>query len=533
MKKLKITFLVLYVIAIIVLLYEAFIPGDLSIKQNRFFKKIINNMSKTFIKEKIIKADEIVINNTFKEYYYTNETLTLDVTVNPSNSSYKGLDFASSNENILTINSSGEIKFIGEGEAFITVSQCESAIIEIINFKVKKYVEPVIDLIEPNSITLIANNDKTTFEMGDYTWCYLSFDNSEVNDFEYYLESSDPTICKTYGSFIYGLKEGTSTITATHKTTNLKSSIDVTITPGVIVEPTYYRIIGEDTIYINDNVEHIYSYEVDPNASNMYKLGFFSAYDINYNKTDDMPVDIEWSTGKLIIKNQGYVNIFVYSLDWVCQDSMQIVVRNILPNFSLYDRRIVLGSSYNIAVNPTNKDLVTYDKYEYKSSDESIASVDGMGVITPHKTGEVIIEVIVNDGVDKVTKSFKLTVDNKVIEDALGYKSFTKLVRKGLAHFLGFLVFGIISFIMFCIWIKPKYDGNSKYILLLIGINVLAFSILTELIQVFIPGRGATFTDIFIDYLGYTFSFIICIVALLIIVLVKKHKNKNIDSIGE
>jgi len=527
MKKLKITFLVLYIIAIIALLYEAFIPGDLSIKQNKFFKKIINNISKTFIKEKIIKAEEIVINNSFKEYYYTNETLTLDVTVNPSNSSYKGLDFASSDENILTINSSGEIKFIGEGEAFITVSQCESAIIEIINFKVKKYVEPVIEPIEPEAIELHSNSGLNTIAVGDVLGFYLLFDKDGVNDINYTLTSSNEEVCGIYGSYVYGLKEGTTTITATHHTTQLTSSMDITITPGEIVKPEYFRIKGDNEVVVGDKTKHIYTVEVDPNASDVYKLYFFSAYDINGNKTAEMPLDVTWYSGELEIITSGVGAIFAYCVNWIESDYMMVTARNILPEFYLYNRRVVLGKSYNITINPTNKDKVTYSKFEYSSSDESIASVDGNGVITPHKTGQTEITVLVNDGFESYSDSFILTVDNKDIEDSLGYKSFTKLVRKGIAHFLGFLAFGVIAFIMFFMWIKPNYDGSSKYIWLLIGINGLSFAVLTEVIQLFVPGRGPTITDVFIDYLGYTISFVVCIIVLLIIELVKKHKNKN------
>ena len=532
MKKLKITFLVLYIIAILVLLYEAFIPGDLSIKQNKFFKKIINNISKTFIKEKIIKANEIVVNNTFKEYYYTNETLTLDITVKPDKASYKGLNYSSSDENILTINNSGEISFKSEGEAFVVVSQTESALIQIINFKVKKYVEPVIDVIEPVSIELHSNGNTNTMSVGDVLGFYLTFDNPDVNDIDFDLTTSNIEVCGIYGHYIYGLKEGTTTITATHKTTNLTSTMDITIAAGEIIEPTYFRIKGDDTVYVNDKT-HTYTVEVDPNASNMYKLVFYSAYDKDGNKTDDMPLDISWYEGKLVINSVGEGYIYAYTVGWTVYDSMKVVARNILPQFDLYDRRVVLGKSYNITINPINKDKVTYDKYEYQSSDESVATVDGNGIITPHKKGETTITITVNDGMDTFTDTFILTVDNKAIEDAIGYKAFTKLVRKGLAHFLGFVVFGVIAFIMFYMWIKPNYDGNSKYVLLLIGINGIAFSVLTELIQVFIPGRGATITDVFIDYLGYTISFMACISVLLIIYLIKKYRNNKKNKIVE
>ena len=52
MKKFKIIMLIFYVLIVLVLLYEAIIPGKVSAKQHSFFKKVINDISKVFIKNK-------------------------------------------------------------------------------------------------------------------------------------------------------------------------------------------------------------------------------------------------------------------------------------------------------------------------------------------------------------------------------------------------------------------------------------------------------------------------------------------------
>jgi VanZ family protein len=310
--------------------------------------------------------------------------------------------------------------------------------------------------------------------------------------------------------------------------------MEVEITDGTIVEPSYFRLVGDDTIYVNDTTIHTYTVEVDPNASNFYKEYRFAAYDINDEQSDDLILDIGWANGKLTIKGYGEGYIYAVAGNWLVYDRIKVEVKNILPDFELSDKRIVIGEAYKVLIEPNNSDLITYDKYTYSSSDEVIATIDGLGNITPKKAGKTTIKVVVDDGFDKVEKEFILTVDNKVIEDDIG-SSFGKIIRKGIAHFLGFIVFGFISFFMFYLFLKTNYEGNKKYIYLLIGINGLVFAILTESIQLVSPGRDGTIRDVLLDYFGYTISFIISITIIVLCYLINKHKNntKNILDISE
>ena len=524
-KKFKIVLLVFYIIIALILIYEAAIPGDISSKQHNFIKKIINNISKIFIKEKIVMPTDIVINNSFKETYYTNETLTLDVDVLPSNASYKELSCTSTNTNVLTVNGNGRITFLDTGKASIIVEQKDSKITKNFELNVIKYDEPIEELIEPEAIILKSVDDKTSCAIGDVIVFYLAFDKEDVNDYKFYLTSSDESICKTFDNYCYGVGVGMATIEVTHRTTGLTSSMNIEVTDGSIIEPTYYKLNGPDTIYINDNTKYTYTIDIDPNASNLYKEVRFGAYDINGNRSDDQVFDIGWNTGELYIYGYGEGYIYAYFGDTLSY-YIKLSIKNILPEYELENKRIIIGESYKVVVNPTNKDNMTYAIYTYSSSDEEVASIDNLGNITPHITGVVDITVEVNDGFDSVSKSFELTVDNKVIEDDIG-QSFGKIIRKGIAHFLGFIVFGFIAFMMFYMWIKPKYDGSSKYVLLLIGVNGLVFSILTEAIQLLSPGRDGTIRDVLLDYFGYTISFVISISILLIAYFITKKRKNN------
>ena len=552
MKKLRITLLVLYVLLIVVLIYESAIPESLSVKEHNFFKKIVNNISRVFVKTKYIDASEIVINNDLNEYYYINDTLTLDINVKPDNASYKELSFTSTNSNILTVDDQGFIEFLSVGNASVIIKQIDSNIEKQINFKVIKKEEPVIDIVEPDLIKLEI--EKTTLNMGEVSLAKGSLyrsDNKKITDKKVSFSSTNESVAKYYNGYLFAFNEGTTTITMTHTNTGLTSSVDITVYPHELIEPTTFKISGDSLIYMNDKTVHNYSVEIKPdNVSDIYKTVFFSSFIYNTNtKTTDYSknggLSIKLKDGSATAKEAGYSAVYAYNytfnkdtnkIEWKDVTGMVVETRNVLPNYNLIDRRIVLGNPYKLDMSSYVNSNVTYSKFEYSSSDESIASIDSLGNITPHKKGKTTIIVRVDDGYHNVENSFELTVDSKVMEDNMGRKTFSKFVRKGLSHFMGFVVFGLVSSFMFLLFINANYDGNKKLNIVITIINGFVFASLTEFIQIFAIDRTAQFKDIAIDYLGYMLAVVISFIIISIIYLVKMHKQKskeNIESINK
>lgn len=262
----------------------------------------------------------------------------------------------------------------------------------------------------------------------------------------------------------------------------------------------------------------------------MYKIYNYVACNSDY-VSDKSFMTIDPNTGELTVKKHGIGYVFAYSMDLKLKLSIRVVVKNIMPEFSLEDKRVVLGDSYKVSINPTNLDTLTYDKYDFISSDTSVAEIDGLGNVLTKNTGKTTISVILDDGIDKVEKTFILTVDKKVIEDDIG-SNFGKIIRKGIAHFLGFIVFGFIAFFMFYLWCSD-YEPKNKMVLVVILVNGLVFSVLTELIQLVSPGRDGTYKDILLDYFGYLISFILSLLVLLLIYFIKKFRKNNEDIIKQ
>ncbi|MBP5445943.1 MAG: VanZ family protein [Acholeplasmatales bacterium] len=520
MKKFKIFLLAFYIFIALLLIYEAALPSNVSAKQNKFFKNIINNISKIFIRNKVIKASDITINNKIEESYFIDDYITLDLSITPSNSSYKSLTYSSTNTDILTVDDFGNVTFISEGVAKVIIEQKESDLTKEIEFNVVKHEE-----IEPDTFNLVAHDYITSLPVGEVTLIYGTFSPSNVTDKDFYIESLNPDIAGTYGSHLFALKEGEVTIKGTHPATGKTATLTLTITEGTIVKPTTFEIDGPNSITVNSIEGLSYSSTINSDASNIYQDRFYSAYTANDKPTTDFILNI--TTGEVEKASKaGNYKVYVYSYDWSYYDIMYVAIRNILPKYSISDKRLVIGESYKINVQPINSDAATYFNYEYYIDNEKIASIDKQGVITPKKEGKTLVGVIVDDGIDRFEAYFNLEVSDRVIEDNVDF-NFGMFIRKGIAHFMGFVGFGIIAFMMYIMWVSAYYKKfNLTYVVILV--NGLTFAILTEVIQLFAPGRDGNFKDVILDFLGYLCAFILCVIIYEIYRLIKKRRKKDL-----
>ena len=118
-------------------------------------------------------------------------------------------------------------------------------------------------------------------------------------------------------------------------------------------------------------------------------------------------------------------------------------------------------------------------------------------------------------------------------EDAINdsnIDTFTLVVRKLVGHFGLYAFSGGLSSWAIYMWIKPlRWYKPYIYVLISVIFGFL-FSGLTELIQLFIPGRSGQFTDVLIDFGGYIIGTLILLTILFIIF---KKKNKVESNSGK
>ena len=177
---------------------------------------------------------------------------------------------------------------------------------------------------------------------------------------------------------------------------------------------------------------------------------------------------------------------------------------------------IMNGESATIAVNFT-KDT-TYRKVAYIVDNEKICNVGKDGTITPVKMGKTKVTVTVEDDNYKYIE-FEVNIEvirRDYIEDM---NQFFIKIRKAIGHFGAFAVLGLLGAMTWFLWFRGKY---------LFPVGVIAnfgigfgLSYLTEYIQRFVPGRCSTWSDVWLDFSGFSLLAGITTVAIFIWWLVR------------
>ena len=113
-----------------------------------------------------------------------------------------------------------------------------------------------------------------------------------------------------------------------------------------------------------------------------------------------------------------------------------------------------------------------------------------------------------------------VTPTSKVTPDL----TFSEFIRKAVGHFLLFGIDGIFSYLFFYHLAKYK-DFKNKWLKYIYSVSLGIFiSSLTEIIQLFTPGRYGDVIDVLLDVFGFLFMMGITV---LIIYLVSRHKSKQ------
>lgn len=129
----------------------------------------------------------------------------------------------------------------------------------------------------------------------------------------------------------------------------------------------------------------------------------------------------------------------------------------------------------------------------------------------------------VADILAKVINFFKADAINNENLD-----SFTYVVRKAVGHFGLFLCDGLLvglTVYLFSSFNKKLNFWFSTFYFFLTG---AFFASLSEMIQVFIPGRVGSFLDVLIDMSGYLLAFAIIFLTYLVKKLKEEHNKNNL-----
>lgn len=166
------------------------------------------------------------------------------------------------------------------------------------------------------------------------------------------------------------------------------------------------------------------------------------------------------------------------------------------------DNTYAITNGYSGHINLNFLDSSTYKVVQYYSSDEKIATIGQDGTITPLKAGTTTITIVCDDGMqEKIQIEIELKIKKQDYIQNLS--EFFYDVRKGLGHFSAFLILGIFSSLTWLLFLNGKKMFFSTFINFGSGFIIAC---ITELIQLYVPGRYGAFEDVLLDYRGFMVS---------------------------
>lgn len=139
------------------------------------------------------------------------------------------------------------------------------------------------------------------------------------------------------------------------------------------------------------------------------------------------------------------------------------------------------------------------------------------------KPGKVIITARSVSNPELV-ESIEITVVPVPVINDQNFNDFQSFVRKAFGHFMLFFVNGLFGFLTFYLFFKEKKNRILNTVASSLPIGLL-FAVISEVIQLYVPGRAGLAADVLIDFSGYLLATSI----LLVIVLLRYKRQKKVS----
>ena len=303
--------------------------------------------------------------------------------------------------------------------------------------------------------------------------------------------------------------------------TNDTFDVSMKASNGNNIEERYITLSKNDTLtfdYLYNEDANLINVEVTNSNPNSLRIRNNT---ITALRCDDIDLVFKESYSNITVEYK----IFVRNIIKLNEDKPVIISGNY--NYKNDTLTIINGETVRIRFNFDSSS--TYKSTHYSSSDENIIVIGSDGVITPKKKGSATITLSANDGYENITLTLNIKVERKNITDNI--QNFYLYIRKGFGHFGAFLVLGIISTVLFIMLLRKKLYILGIAINFVSGFLVAG---ITEIIQLYVPGRSGLFSDVIIDYTGFISSAItltIIITAILLIrIFIRKKKEVAITN---
>lgn len=450
-------------------------------------------------------------------------TRRITATVLPENATDKGVNWTSSDSSALEVYPGGYLEARALSENVLVTAMTNSPL-----HRISFYVT-IHEKVAPPEYEVALTKDRITIDTT--TQLEVSVDESVANEYDvrkltFFSEDESVATINKYG-VIKGISVGETYVGVVGDDRKFKVSVKSNDTP--LISPTSITLEFDEIAYVYDKIPLNYTFDVE-NVTDP-SLTFVSSNDIvaTVIKEDD---NYFIKTPK--IKGTATITAYLNS-NFAITATKDIIVNNVMPtsvNFTNVPTELITGQRVNVGYD-LNHSLakeslsVTDKRVIFTSSDNSIARVSTgnmFGTIVALKEGVVTISATsVAD--PTISASFSIKIIPRPFINDDNFSDFQGFVRKAVGHFFLFFIDGIFGFFTFYLFLKDKKSTRLITVLSLItGVFIAALS---EFIQLFVPGRAGTITDVIIDSAGYLCA---TMLMLLIVYLINKNKShKNVQ----
>ncbi len=434
---------------------------------------------------------------------YVGERIKPTLTYIPNESTDKGVRYTLENNDVAFLDSDGYLNFTKPGYAKIHATLVSNPNIttsyefcclgqlpsKITNLKLENNV---FQLGEMNDITLLDQNNERVF-LSNMKISYDDIENFEIVD--------DKIIPK---------KPSTSKFTISHEDMLHTYDFTITIQENPHYQPLKKIPLNEDIIS-NNNV-----YNIQPNTTfDIQRLitcdsNEVSAFRVEIINPQDNVILSKENTNLYKANKVGLCDLKITSV--FNKDVSEIIKINVFvpkpSKISIYTENIiVIDTLYQLRVFGDDNyiDNVTYEIIK------GTATLD-KDYFRPKWFGKLVIKATYNDDPNLSTT---ITLNVRL------YSTFGQFVRKVIGHFLLFTVLGIGFYCVYVFLIKRRW--------LAIPLSIITGFLLacsSEALQLTADGRHASWTDVFVDFFGFSSGFLLTILIFGIIILITKLTKK-------
>lgn len=336
------------------------------------------------------------------------ESQSLSATVSPSDAQNKAVSWSSSNSSVATVDNSGRVTGVKAGSATITVTTSDGGKTATCSVTVEAKI------IAVSGVAL--DKDKLEIPVGGEATLAATVAPADATDKSVTWTSSDEAVAKVSGGKVTAVAAGKATITVKTTDGGKTATCEVTVTtPVASVElslaETEVKVEGEVTLEAT----------VAPEDA--------TVKDLEWSSSDEAVAKVD-ATGKVTGVAEGEATITVKTKDGgktaTCKVTVtpkEIPVEEVA--FEEAEVTVTEGESAKVSVSFTPAGA-TNKAVTYKSSDESVATVDAEGNVSALKPGKATITVTTEDG--GKTATCEVTVEKapvKVTGVTLNYKERT------------------------------------------------------------------------------------------------------------